>query len=764
MYLQKLEVTGFKSFANKTTFDFSANRASRTNGRFGISVIVGPNGSGKSNIADSIRWVLGEQSLKLLRGKKTEDVIFSGSDKKARLGMAEASLYLNNEDRAMDIDYPEVVITRRVHRDGTSEYLINKNQVRLQDILILTAKAHFGQKSYSVIGQGMIDSILNATASERKEFFDEAAGVKQYQMKREQSLHKLESAWKNLKQAEAVLEEIEPRLRSLARQVKRLERRELIEKELLEKQRAYFGFLYHTLLEQKKNLEPRYQKLEKEFSKRAEELSGIQSELNRLEKEDSRTEVFNQIQHKFQKLLDQKNVFREEKIILENKIEFAKQKEVAKVIPVQLEEVLSRLKTHYASNKMLAQKIAQINSLEELRALQKEFFELTATLERLILDLEKPKIQKQRPMEAAPELTQKLNEVNLKIADLEKELVGAKKEIDEFNSREEEKKGKFFELQRKFQESLAEYNRISQELSGVRVEFAKFDTKMEDILKEAEAELRDIEWLKVYQPKKIQPDETLREIHNFKRQMELIGGIDPETVKEYKETNVRYEFLSAQCGDLKKSIDSLRVVIEELDKTIRRQFDASFKNISGDFQKYFKILFSGGRAELQLLKESEKEEKEEKKLEAAMEGVELAEQEPEEDAAIRKLLKGGSEKVIKGIEILATPPGKKLKSINMLSGGERALTSIALICAIISTNPSPFVALDEVDAALDEANSERFAAIIEQLSHKTQFIVITHNRATMHRAALLYGVTMGDDGISKLLSIKMEEAEGLVNR
>ncbi|MFA6909298.1 MAG: AAA family ATPase, partial [Patescibacteria group bacterium] len=150
MFLEKLEIQGFKSFANKTSLEFKRE----------MTAVVGPNGSGKSNIADAVRWVLGEQSMKLLRGKKSEDVIFSGSDKKTQLGMAEVSLYLNNEDRSAPIDYSEVVITRRIYRDGTGEYLINKNKVRLHDILLLLAKSHFGQRAYSVIGQGMIDAIL----------------------------------------------------------------------------------------------------------------------------------------------------------------------------------------------------------------------------------------------------------------------------------------------------------------------------------------------------------------------------------------------------------------------------------------------------------------------------------------------------------------------------------------------------------------------------------------------------------------------------
>jgi len=139
-------------------------------------------------------------------------------------------------------------------------------------------------------------------------------------------------------------------------------------------------------------------------------------------------------------------------------------------------------------------------------------------------------------------------------------------------------------------------------------------------------------------------------------------------------------------------------------------------------------------------------------------------QQAEKQLSPKRFLKKRTGKVITGIDIIATPPGKKVSSINMLSGGERSLTSIALICAVIANNPSPFVILDEVDAALDEANSQRFAKILNELEHKTQFIVITHNRATMHQADILYGVTMGDDGISRLISLKLEEAQKMVRQ
>ncbi|MCK5504251.1 MAG: AAA family ATPase, partial [Thermodesulfovibrionia bacterium] len=240
MYLQKLGIQGFKSFANKTELEFTP----------GVTAVVGPNGSGKSNVADAVRWVLGEQSLKTLRGKKSGDVIFAGSDKKTRLGFCQVDLHLNNEDRKAPIDYEEIVISRRLYRDGNGEYYINKNKVRLQDILMLLAKSSFGQRSYSIIGQGTIDLFLAATPSQRKEYFDEAAGVRQFQIKKDQAENKLSQTKDNLHQAEMLIQEIEPRLRSLTRQVNRLERREEVKKQLKEIQHKYYGGLWHDLKKQ----------------------------------------------------------------------------------------------------------------------------------------------------------------------------------------------------------------------------------------------------------------------------------------------------------------------------------------------------------------------------------------------------------------------------------------------------------------------------------------------------------------------------------
>lgn len=243
----------------------------------------------------------------------------------------------------------------------------------------------------------------------------------------------------------------------------------------------------------------------------------------------------------------------------------------------------------------------------------------------------------------------------------------------------------------------------------------------------------------------------------LRHQLEMIGGIDPEVMKEHKEVDERFTFLTNQVNDLRQAISSTEKVIDELDEEIRKQSEKAFKAINAQFEKYFKVLFGGGSASLIKLSHQVVDEANRVSLDRAMEEV-AHEQNPDEESleAISSRIAERKDAVA-GIDIQATPPGKKLKALNLLSGGERALTSIALLSAIMETNPSPFVVLDEVDAALDEANTVRFANILNELRRHTQFIVITHNRATMEKADTLYGVTMGDDGMSTLLSVKLED-------
>lgn len=740
MYLQRLEIQGFKSFANKTVLEFPG----KTNGLSkGITAIVGPNGSGKSNVADAVRWVLGEQSLKVLRGKKSEDVIFAGSDKKARLGAAEVSLFLNNEDGEAPISYSELVITRRLYRNGESEYLLNRNNTRLQDILILLAKCKFGQRSYSIIGQGMVDNFLFSPPSERKEFFEEAAGIREFQIKKDSAVNKFKITREHLRQTEMLLQEIEPRVRSLTRQVKRLERRSEIEKELYGLQAEYYGGLWSENSRKLAILKESFAKIEEQRKNSAAGLADIQNKLKTLEKENTRSQVFNQLQEDYQKILEERSKLREREMMLKNKLQYSQPQKTAVSLPAA--QILAELDDLDHKQNLIVKKINEVKNLEQLAEIKQAINELNQQLAKLIKKL-RPTPREETTVDPTKVELEKIAQQLVKIND---QLAAAQQKIKDFNQSEENKRGELFNLQKAFQEKLATLNKFTGEANELKIELARVETRVEDLEREMKDELTPElkQQIKTGAGRQSVQPQLFSEIQKLKRQLELIGGIDPEAEKEYSQTKERYDFLKVQSLDLTKSLTNLEQAADELENNIKKHFDYSFNLISLQFEKYFKLLFGGGKASLIKLFEEAK---------GADETKETEEGEETEKPAAKKKKK---ETVLAGIDIQATPPGKKIKSMSMLSGGERAMTSIALICAIIANNPSPFVVLDEVDAALDEANSIKFSEILDKLSEKTQFVVISHNRATMHKARVLYGVTMTDEGISRLLSVRLEEAE-----
>jgi len=899
MYLEKLEINGFKSFAHRVVLEFTH----ATEEDKGITAIVGPNGSGKSNVADSMRWVLGEQSMKTIRAKKSEDVIFSGSSKKARLGLAEVSLHLRNQKYdtfaatemeesgeqkeffAALLSLPHIVLTRRLYRNGESEYLINNKKARLLDVQLLIAKARFGQKTYSVIGQGMIDHILVAGVAERKEFFDEAVGVKPLQIKRDQSLLKLKGTTDNLQQVTLLLTEIEPRLKSLSRQVKRLEAREEVEQELREKQAIYYGYFWQTHTEAMEIARQNVKEKNQNQLATRDEIKKLNTQLGVWEKESGMAEEFTRLQEVQQQLLDRKNsalkeegrikTDRERLLLKEGKSDVvwferrydAMQERLRQLADDQerfrrqQSEAEAQVQTAYKAvreqdaavekadkarrkfqkeTQLTApeladalrgifteqeQELAELLHAQDIAHVRKSAERLKAQLNRMcaleerfrasqqadysdaIRELEREAKIAIREKEAAVAALQKaqvamelakeklqyaevayrdaggeLEQIRKEIAfnkkragsdeqknathmlEEEQEKVRAEMEtvgedlrkaeaaLATITEKESEKKKDFFALQRTLSERQHELQRVMQERAAHEVTLARAETRREDLQKEMVDELpeslRESVMRHGGEALAANEVESLGErIQHLKRQMEVIGGIDEEVIKEHTEIEARYTFLRIQVEDLTRAHEQLTATLAELDALMQQQFATGFTKINKEFQQYFSQLFDGGVAKLVHFQERRKETRKE-----------------DEDAAeeVKAKISSAKDKVFEGVEIQVTPPGKKLKDIAALSGGERALTSIALICAIISTNPSPFVVLDEVDAALDESNSERFADILKHLSHKSQFIAITHNRATMRRARLLYGVTMGDDSVSQLLSVKLEEAEGRV--
>ena len=755
MYLKKIEITGFKSFANRTVLDFPR----------GVTAIVGPNGSGKSNVADAVKWVLGEQSMKSLRGKKGEDVIFTGSDKKAKMSAASVSLFLDNSDKKIPIDFDEVVITRKLFRNGDSEYLINKSKVRLSDIIDLLAKSGVSQRGYCVINQGMADSILAATPAERMVIFEEATGVRQFQIKKQQAINKLEATKRNLERVTDLLSEIEPRLNSLRRQASRAQKRVEFEESLKNEQENLYFNIWKNLNQNNKKNQTDRENLDKLISDALKELEEIQVKLSQ---NDNKNENYQPQLNKFQEELgvfqSKLNELARSVSVIDGRIQIENERkdkiEHPEYVPINLgyvKEKLSSIISIYDRFLSLFDK----KDMTDVEKIKKDSVEVRKKIEFLFSEVESGKINYNDQKIIYDDtnlrkLEKEKEEFQIQIQELNEKHREVREKINRLNLDEQERRKLFFELERSSRTKQSELDRLKDNLNIVNIELAKFEVRKEDLINEIKEEFEGLEFVEKLQNNSIQKnvdgnyfnqEECRSKIRKLKFQLEQIGGIDPLIVEEYEETQNRFEFLSAQSNDLQQASDSLREVIKELDRKIEEIFKGSFRKINEEFDKYFKIIFKGGKANLSI-KYSEKKENKKDEDGDSEDDIE------DDDFDSEKLEK---QQRIAGIEINVTPPGKKISSLNMLSGGERALASIAVLFAIIVNNPPPFSVLDEIDAALDEANSAKLSEIIGDVSQNTQFIVITHNREMMKQAGVLYGVTMTEDGVSKIISLNLED-------
>lgn len=757
MYLKKLEMSGFKSFANKTALDFLPDCEISYEGKCGITAIVGPNGSGKSNVADAIRWAIGEQSLKNLRGKKSEDVIFAGTDKKTRLGTASVSLYFDNSDKKIPIEFAEVSITRKIYRSGESEYLINGAKVRLLDIVDLLAKAGIGKDSYCVITQGMSDAVLNATPGERRSIFEDAAGVKQYQIEKERALRKLESTRENLVRVDSLLLEIEPHLKNLRRQAEKASQEKEITERLRSKQILLYSFLWDNftqersvLISERDGVQKQIFDLEIETNTLASEVAKASEMMGDQTKEEEITQMINTLR-------DESNTLLRNRSVIDGKIDIEKEKqkseEVIRVIPVDLNYVkkaLEEIRTHQGELIERIQNVEKLEDLQDIRefaqVIKQKLFDLYekagegSVKEKKVICL--PPAEKKISDEKIQSLTEEKAVINKRLGVIHTSLEEGEKNLQALREASRTRRETFFIKEKEWREKEYHLTKLKDVLNEAKVRLARVEVREEDLVNLVKTELSMNVNDLVYDHTPVEKERLEREIYRLKMEVEHIGTIDPLVVEEYQETEKRFTFLTRESTDLKEAIESLRAVTKEMESKIDTEFHTAFKEIKKKFEEYFKIIFGGGKAEIEIVKLQ-------KRNHQMAEGDMADESDEEENAS--------EENQEFGIEIFACPPGKKITNLSMLSGGERSLTSLALLFAIISHNPPPFAVLDEVEAALDEANSRRFSSMLRELSNHTQFVAITHNRQTMAQASLLYGVTMGADGVSQLLSIRLDQ-------
>src|SRR5688572_9863803 len=538
MYLKRLEIQGFKTFAQKTVLEFKPVAS----GRRGVTAIVGPNGSGKSNAADAIRWVMGEQSLKLLRGKKSEDVIFSGSDKRSRSGFAEVTMVLENEgeDRT-GLDLGEIAVTRRLYRDGQSEYEVNRQSARLQDVALLLAQAGIGQRTYSVIGQGMIDNVLVASPTERKEFFDEAFGLKPFQLKRQSALNKIDESKKNLQQTESLLNEIGPRLATLDRQVKRLAERDTLQAELQTLERSYYGSEWQQIDGGIKVATSKLEEARAEQAKLVEVANKLEAELAQMEKATPRGDGFKELRAKLDAVASEKAALRERELKLETQKAVAAVRAEKPWAPLPLSKIIETIESLRESHEELVEELGK--EKPDIAKAKKLAESLHGTSVDLAGKLQRPAPEPgESKSEIDPQIEKELKDIAKAYADLAERTIKANAELEGWNRGEDDKRSHIFKTQHELSQKRAEAQAIERKAGDASIELARLETRRDGLLADLRLHAPTLESeLSMLAGKADKPSaDAAARMQKLRSQLEWIGGIDPETIKDHKETKERF--------------------------------------------------------------------------------------------------------------------------------------------------------------------------------------------------------------------------------
>lgn len=726
--LKRLEIAGFKSFARKTVLDFSS----------ATTAIVGPNGSGKSNVAEAFRFALGEQSMKSMRGKKSEDLIWAGSHATARQNRAAVSIVFDNTPKKgvrifPKLEFDEVAIERAVFRDGASEYAINGSKARLRDIQELLASANIGETGHHIISQGEADRILSAHPRERRAMLEDALGLKVFEFKKQEAERKLEKTEENMREVEAIRRELAPHIRFLQKQVEKLERAEELARELGELCRIYFAIEDAYLAAEKERLTNEKAEIEARLEKAAAALAEL----------DTRSEAGTEAIRKAQDVRDAEAALDAalaeaselSRVIgrLEGALESARQRSAQATdtpyVKVARDDFSVLLREAEGADEHAAPEALRAQ-LVSLKAAIRAFYDKFGRADENILAEEERNAFKLESEHTA--LLERDAALRERVEKARTALQKAREAKVAFEETGREERHRLLEAAQQRAHEEAALERVKGRLASLVLLAEELTREKAEVVPLAGRSALS------YSPLATLPEEERRVQEDRKRQLERLkirveeaGGSGEDVRSEYEETKKRDEFLEKEVADLLHSAQGLRSLIDELDAELQKTFSEGLAKVNASFGEFFSLMFGGGSAKLVLEERDVQEDDDEEPL-------------PRNERM--------------GIDISVSLPKKRVQSLMQLSGGERALTSIALIFAMSQVNPPPFLILDETDAALDEANSRRYGDMIENLAKRSQLIVITHNRETMSRAGILYGVTMGSDGVSKLLSVKFEEA------
>tara|TARA_Y100000590_G_C15728849_1_gene1016288 strand:- start:96 stop:2537 length:2442 start_codon:yes stop_codon:yes gene_type:complete len=809
---KKLELSGFKSFFDKTTFMIED----------GLTGIVGPNGCGKSNIVEALRWCMGETSAKSIRGSGMEDVIFAGTSNRPAKNIAEVSITIDNsqkEGQGQYVELDEILVKRKIERDKGSKYLINEKEVRAKDTQTFFADLSTGAHSPSLISQGKIGMIVTAKPSERKSVLEEAAGISGIHIRRHEAETRLNAAENNLKRADELKKQQEKQLENLkkqaeeakkykdiSQQIKSIEaglyhlKLKDIEKEINEVKKKSsevdnemnsvkmeIGHNNNLIVEENKKLQPLKDKKIENLSK----LQKINLEVTNLQEEEKRikdlnTKLLSNIKTIDSDLEREKSISLDaslnEKRILEEKNELLKtEKELfetesrskedldtasskLKELQKSLNNLISKIETYIDSDKKLTKDLFEnlkglvnkITSSQEEYAIyfgrnetiKSDSIKRKERIKNIDQELENWKDLKLNSEKMILELNERKKKIATELEENQKnpEQIAINKGQNLQNLENTKKQNE--ELEIEIQKIEEKYSSMNENLKSIQEKFtvlrenkARFEATLEGIdqrkmdliyMIKNELKIDNVNNLLSISDLLNESDhlptveEQETKLSNVKKNREALGSVNLRADLETEKFQVTIKKMEEDRSDLVSAIVKLKTSINELNQKGRERLLDAFKKVNKKFNEVYTKLFNGGNAKLELVDSDDP-------LEA-------------------------------GLEMLVSPPGKRLQSITLLSGGEQALTALSLIFAIFLTNPSPICVLDEVDAPLDDANVTRFCSLLDELISitKTKFIIITHHAFTMSKMNRLYGITMPEKGISKLVAVNLEKAEELV--
>ena len=856
MEFKKIQLTGFKSFAEKTNFLIEE----------GLTGIVGPNGCGKSNIVESLRWCMGETSAKSMRGSGMEDVIFSGTSNKPSKNIAEVSIALSNENKDGPIQYSEldeIEIRRKIEKDKGSKFYINNKEVRAKDAQMFFADLSTGAHSPSLISQGRIGALVTAKPADRRAILEEAAGIAGLHVRRHEAELRLSAAENNLKRADELRRQQERQLANLQKQAEEAAKYKSVSEEI---KKVEAGLYYLKLKDidheikleneinteaedQVKEFNSQLENLEKRITdetnkvtpireRNIENLSKIQRlnlELKSLDEENERIEEEIKSIKNSLRMIDE-DIDREKSIVIdansnekrlkEEKGELieidSKYYETEKLSNQDLDVAKENLKREQDkvdrildtfSSENLKKNIEQINKIidqitaaknlineqnnsaalkvldeckenlsylnikikdaeegdkitvlnetnEIIKKLQEKYADIYSNnqnikkesvkrnerIQKIDLEIESWKNLLTNSEKMVRELNDRKNKQILKLNDLEKQpqLQAEKKgqiseslRISEKEQNENETiiveiDDKILKLSNELKDTKENSIEIRERKASSGATIDGLSKRRSDLLERVSAEL-NLSEEKLLEFSNLEkevefPDVVTQEelLDEKKRQREKLGSVNLRADEETSKYEVEIKKMEKDRQDLVTAIIKLKESISELNQKGRERLLEAFEKVNRKFNEVYTKLFNGGNAKLELVDSDDP-------LEA-------------------------------GLEMLVSPPGKRLQSITLLSGGEQALTALSLIFAVFLTNPSPICVLDEVDAPLDDANVTRFCNLLTELTKitSTRFIIVTHHALTMSKMDRLYGVTMPEKGISQLVAVDLQKAESMV--